>query len=135
MKLKIASNIEIKFVIGKGYGVFATEAIKVNTIIEECRLISLYRKSNAQIYDRILPNYIFGYPKGSTWENAVLPMGYGCIYNHNIEPNTAWRDHPCRHIAAFQFFTIKDVAAGEELCTYYGDSIYWNKAQSNIKMM
>ena len=53
-------------------------------------------------------------------DGNVIPLGYGCIYNHSDNNNARWTNHPkCK---AFQFVAIKDIEAGEEICTNYGES-------------
>jgi SET domain-containing protein len=108
---------------GKGLGVFATELIHKDEIIEECHLLTI--PDNALLFVGDLFNdYRFNWPqKGITLEQ-VLPLGFGCIYNHSDNNNAFWRDHPTEKL--FQFIATKDILPGEEICTYYGDNIYWN---------
>lgn len=122
MNLKVATKIEIKESPGKGYGVFAIEDIEENEIIEECHLLKVYNSENPS---EVLEDYVFSWPKGGPWIESVIPLGYGCIYNHSENPNANWKDHP--DTKAFQFFARKKILTGEEICTYYGGSGYWNK--------
>jgi len=105
---------EVKTSEEKGLGVFATEFIQKDEVIEECHIIevdNLRHPSNLQ-------RYLFSYPK-NTNNFRVLPLGFGCIYNHSPNPNATWIDHPS--IKAFIFVAIKDIQQGEEICTFYGN--------------
>ena len=108
--------------LGKGLGVFATEKIFKGDLIETCHLISL----NITKESNVLDDYRFNYPKILPQE-SVIPLGFGCIYNHSDNPNADWFDHP--QWKAFNFVALKDIEPGEEICTYYGGKEYWNLRQ------
>jgi SET domain-containing protein len=127
MELKIATKIEIKTSPGKGMGVFAVEPIKEGEVIEECHLIKLPTKKWET--SSLLVDYRFCYPMGENWEDYVLPLGYGCIYNHNDNNNAMWRNHPIYR--AFQFYALRDIEPGEEICTNYGPGYYWSGSKLN----
>ena len=127
MELKIATKIEIKTSPGKGMGVFAVEPIKEGEVIEECHLIKLPTKKWET--SSLLVDYRFCYPMGENWEDYVLPLGYGCIYNHNDNNNAMWRNHPTYR--AFQFYALRDIEPGEEICTNYGPGYYWGESKIN----
>ena len=117
-----------------GMGVFAIEEIKKDEVIEECHLIDIptlpieYNKIVAEFMHR----FSFKYPanKNIPLVGEVLPLGNGCIYNHSDNNNAFWRDHP--KYKAFQFVANRDISIGEEICTYYGGSEYWD-FQKNFK--
>ena len=144
MKLKVPAKVEVKDSEIHGLGVFATERIERDEIIEECHLITLPIDKNTP--PDLLKNYRFNWPQGRPSdgpihaivelklengevlkatlpeEGNVLPLGYGCIYNHNDDNNAHWLNHPrCK---AFQFIAIKDIEAGEEICTNYGKGFF-----------
>lgn len=121
MKHKLPTKIEVKSIEGKGMGVFATELIIEGEIIEECHLLTLPIKVNEP--SALLKDYRFLWPAGGNFKEQVIPLGYGCIYNHSDENNAYWRDHP--RYKAFQFVTLRDIQPGEEICTYYGNEDYW----------
>lgn len=104
-----------------GYGVFTDSSIEKHTVVEECHLLTIpsYLGENSTF----MVDYKFGYPGNGISEEYVLPLGYGCIYNHSINNNTAWCKHPEKKL--FIFYTIRDVEKGEELCTNYGGHDYW----------
>lgn len=108
--------------VGKGLGVFATENIPKGEIIETCHLIPLTISQTSDI----LKDYRFNYPK-HLGQEYVIPLGFGCIYNHSDNPNADWFDHP--EWKAFNFVALKDIEPGEEICTYYGGEEYWSVRQ------
>jgi hypothetical protein len=119
--IEIPTKIEVKLSHGKGMGVFAVEKILSGEIIETCSLITLPKDGD------VLTDYRFLYPK-NTMNEFVIPLGYGCIYNHSDKPNATWVNHP--QYKAFNFVAIKDIEINEEICTYYGGELYWNSRQN-----
>jgi len=119
-KLQGPIKCEVKESPGKGMGVFATEFIAEGELIEECHLITLHIP---YCFTNILEDYRFNYPQGDSPIEQVLPLGYGCIYNHSNENNACWQDHP--EYKAFQYIAVKDIHPGEEICTYYGNDEFY----------
>jgi SET domain-containing protein len=126
MNLLVPTKIEIKNTPGKGFGVFATDVIEIGEVIEECHLVTLPIKQG-DISD-LLADYRFAYPLGSEYWEHVVVLGYGSIYNHSNSNNAAWRNHPI--LRAFQFYAVKQIQPGEEICTYYGGDSYWKERSS-----
>lgn len=122
-QINVPTKIEVKLSQGKGMGVFATQKILDGEIIETCYLLTIPKEGN------LLNDYRFLYPKRTLTE-YVIPLGFGCIYNHSDSPNADWLDHP--EYKAFNFVAIKDIEIGEEICTYYGGDDYWNSRKKNI---
>lgn len=115
-------NVYIKSTEDKGYGVFANRDIYKGEIIETCYCVDA---SEIQPTGALM-DYVFNYPKGKTIQEGaklVLPLGFGCIYNHADTNNTTWSDHPTLDLH-FEFKAIKDIKEGEEICTNYGHN-YW----------
>ena len=127
MNLKIAEKVEVKMTEFKGYGVFATQPIKKDELVEECHLITICTRRN---FIPLLYNYIFRYPKGDNWEEVVIPLGYGSIYNHSNTPHANWKES--KENKTFLFYALRDIEIGEEICTYYGGEEWW--ATRNILM-
>lgn len=90
MNLLIPTKIEIKPSPGKGMGVFAIDVIQKDEVIEECHLVKLPTKKWEK--SKLLDDYRFCYPQGPNWEEYVIPLGYGCIYNHSDTNNAMWRN-------------------------------------------
>ena len=112
-----------------GWGVFARERIYSGEVIEECPVLDLPIERGGT--SSLLIDYRFNFPSGSghDWDRQVIPLGYGCVYNHSNSPNANWysTDHN-----TFIFFAIADIEPGQEICTYYGDNTYWEDGRSRI---
>jgi len=128
--------IEIKTstIEGAGFGVFAKEKIKKRQLIERCPVI-LFDRWIFQLYEQsrehghILSEYIFRWPGG---RNVALAMGYGGMFNHSEEANAKWTytvtegklvKDGISELGPFNclnFYTRKDIEAGEELFIDYG---------------
>jgi len=114
---KVPTKIKIDHTEGKGLGVFATEKILKDEIIEECHYVIIPKDGD------LLLDYRFILPTNGREFDYIIPFGYGCIYNHADKNNASWkfpRDHK-----AVTFFAIRDIEIGEEICTYYGGPAYW----------
>jgi SET domain-containing protein len=129
--IKVPTKIEIKESPGKGLGVFATEDIEKEEVIEECLLLKLPIEKGEM--SSLFLDYRFNYPQSGEWTEQVLPMGYGVYYNHSSTNNAYWRDHPS--IRAFQFVANRKIEKGEEICTFYGDDGYWNDGRESINIL
>ena len=114
--LKIPNNLYIKWTDKKGYGVFTDKFINEGDIIETCYCIKANNPISNSLHD-----YIFSYPKINSVEH-VLPLGFGCIYNHDENHNAMWFDSLTPY--HFDFVAQKNINVGNEICTYYGDN-YW----------
>lgn len=112
-----------------GLGVFANEDISKGEIIEITPLIDMEITPDND--SKILFDYRFTYIKGDKITKLVIPVGYGCIYNHSNTPNANWRLNS--GLDMFEFYSIKDIKQHEEICTSYGDEEYW-KARSHVKV-
>ena len=114
-------------------GVFATERILEGEVIEECHLIPVQRVSDPNKY--FMADYKFDNPVKGTTKEYVLPLGYGAVYNHDDNNNAGWRNHLDSNRNTFEFFAIRDIEPGEEICTKYGTNHYWetvNKAKNKL---
>lgn len=101
-----------------GHGVFAGALIPAETTLEECR----YLRLNEAECVGILDDYVFGlepdddHPEDN--EYYSLPLGWGSMYNHSENNNTAyWHDQKRDLII---FYTTRDVSRGEQLFINYG---------------
>jgi len=129
-------EIKTSSVEGAGFGVFATEDLEKNTLIERCsvikfdrRILKLYRED--RLHRHLLADYIFRWPGG---RDIVIALGCGSLYNHHDEPNAMWRY--CtkdKHLAnkvhvhaseidAIEFWTKIKIKSGEEIFTSYGET-------------
>tara|TARA_R100000908_G_C3676161_1_gene96905 strand:+ start:187 stop:591 length:405 start_codon:yes stop_codon:yes gene_type:complete len=109
-----------------GFGVFATDDIKVGEILEECRYLA-YSKAYSLFED-------YRFWVNSKKENTAIVLGTGSIYNSSKEKQNAWWVGPSSpkifkfgdikitriYLDSFTFFAIKDIKKGDEIFTYYG---------------
>lgn len=122
LSLKRPYKLEVRKTYQKGWGVFATSPIYLNEIIEECPLLEVPSKL-LNSHPEVFKDYAFAYPIENS-QLLVLPLGFGCIYNHSDTPNAKWQHNPLDN-QIFQFVAITDIQVGEEVCTYYGGEDYW----------
>lgn len=102
-----------------GHGVFVSDPIPAHTTLEECHHLRITDNECGGILD----DYVFGLEPDTneTETESVyysLPLGWGCIYNHAEEHNTDYWHDADRDLIIF--YTIKDVAAGDQLFVNYG---------------
>ncbi len=113
-----------------GWGVFASEKIYKDEIIEECPILSLPITKGE--YSSVLLDYRFNFPSGQDWSEQVLALGYGSLYNHSDDANAFWySDNEKR---TFIFVAKRDIEPGEEIFTYYGDVNYWNDGRGHVEV-
>jgi len=99
----------------RGRGVFATEAIQMNTTIEIAPVIVLTKEHRVLVEQTLLYDYIFEW--GEDDKSAAVALGYVSIYNHAIKAN-------CRYDMDIEFETMsiitnRDIKQGEELFINY----------------
>jgi len=127
--LKVPNNLYVKWTEEKGYGVFSDKPIWKGQLIERCYCIKTGTPKFPVSGD--LMDYVFNYPKGPSVDEGavhVLPLGFGCIYNHAEDNNAAWHNTPDLEFH-FDFIAERDIPAHEEICTYYGKD-YWPQKQN-----
>ena len=103
----------------RGRGVFATEAIQMNTTIEIAPVIVLTKEHRNIVEQTLLYDYIFEW--GEDHKSAAVALGYVSIYNHSIHPNCVYEmDYENDRIS---IITIKDIQVGEELFINYNAEV------------
>ncbi len=96
----------------RGRGVFASEAIAVNTIIEISPVLVLTPAERIEVEKTILYNYIFEWQDG-----ACVALGYLSMYNHAYNANC---DYEMDYEAELMTIkTLRDIKKGEELFINY----------------
>jgi hypothetical protein len=146
--LKFSSKIEVRQSPIEGFGVFARRAIQAGEVLEESPFVvlppfilhgkniwqslkntgvlhpreehlevllkNLGFKSAEEYYFKWLPEH---QPEGEKIIYTVLPLGFGPIYNSSNSTNNAdWKIVG----NVFNFFAVKNIKKGEEICTFYG---------------
>jgi SET domain-containing protein len=109
-----------------GLGVFAKEKINEGELIEECTILTLPIQKGED--SNLFIDYRFNFPSGPEWQEQVLAMGYGVIYNHSNTPNAYWYSNNEKR--TFLFVALRDIEVGEEIFTYYGDESYWSEGRT-----
>jgi SET domain-containing protein len=135
-KLKVQGvlndHLEIKESPGKGMGVFALRDIAEGDVIEYCHAIVLdWRRK--YIGESQIRRYAYwsGCPCDDCkkhGDRAVIPLGYGCIYNSAEKQEEANAANHIHVNDSLQVFTAKrPIAAGEEILVWYGQGYldYW----------
>lgn len=118
--INVPKKIKIKESTGRGLGVFASEKIFKDEVIEITPLVKL----NDYDSQGILYDYIFTYPKNSDNGLIVISLGYGSLYNHSNQNNADWRT---ADNMKFEFFATKDIEIGEEIFICYGPKEYFDE--------
>lgn len=124
-------KIPTKIVLGKslvhGLGVFATQFIHQDELIEICPVIDIGLEKGQSSH--ILIDYRFNWPQGSNdVEKQVVCAGYGMIYNHSENANAKWLSN--LQTNCFEFYATKNIHPNEEIFIWYGDINYWNDGRS-----
>jgi SET domain-containing protein len=111
----IHPHLSIAETVQKGRGVFATEPIEENTVIEIAPVIVFDAEQRAHLEKTELYNYIFEW--GDDYTGCCVALGWASIYNHAGPSN-------CEYVMNFDeslmiFITRKNIEAGEELTVNY----------------
>jgi uncharacterized protein len=98
-----------------GKGVFTSENIPADTIIEISPVIELTPEERAHVEKTELFNYIFEW--GEEYKGAAVALGYVSMYNHSYHATCVYEmDFEENEI---RVRTVKDVKAGEEVTINY----------------
>jgi SET domain-containing protein len=112
-EIHASNKIYIKFInTKKGWGVFCKEKILKDEIVEQCYgIIDNYETTPLKHYCFVLNT--------KNWQNhdAIMPVGYGAIYNHSDTPNITWQNKG----KIVEFIATQDIEIGEEICHNYGE--------------
>ncbi|HEX7844367.1 MAG TPA: SET domain-containing protein [Chitinophagaceae bacterium] len=108
---------------GMGRGVFTTENIEKDTVIEIAPVIIMSRDDRKLLDQTLLHDYIFEWDRKK--EQCCMALGYVPIYNHSYRSN-------CEYEMDFEYGqisirTVRFIKSGEELfINYNGD---WNDSK------
>lgn len=104
----------------KGRGVFTSENIAADTIIEDAPVIVMSSGDRILLDKTLLHDYIFEW--GNDKERCCMALGFIPIYNHSYQSN-------CEYFMDFEeekiyIKTVRNILSGEEITiNYNGD---WN---------
>ncbi len=102
-----------------GKGVFTSEEIAKDNLLEICPIILIPAKDMALIEKTVIYNYFFTW--GEDDKSGAIALGFGSIYNHSINPNAYYLvDYDEGTVL---IYSKTDIMAGEEICfNYNGDA-------------
>lgn len=129
MEIERTEKIQVKESPIHGLGVFATDDIEVGELIEECPILFLPNKRGE--VNIVLTDYTYQWPKVLDWENFVVALGYGSLYNHSDIPNADWDSDVEKQ--TFKFTATKKIKKGDEITIFYGGQSYWDE-RKHIKV-
>jgi uncharacterized protein len=111
----ILPNLTVAHSETRGRGVFTSQKIKANTVVEISPVLVFPAKEVADAEKTLLFNYFFEW--GVSLKKRALGMGYISMYNHSYNSNCEYEmDYDNETI---KIITVKDIAAGEELFINY----------------
>jgi SET domain-containing protein len=105
---------------GMGRGVFTSDAIEKNKVVEISPVIVMNNDERKLLDQTLLHDYIFEW--GDKRKQCCMALGYIAVYNHSYKSN-------CEYEMDFEeevmsIITMRHIKAGEELfINYNGD---WN---------
>ena len=103
----------------RGRGVFASEPIEAQTILEISPVLVFSMTDRKKAEETLLYNYIFEW--GEDHKSAAVALGYVSIYNHTVHPNCVYEmDYENETIS---IITLKDIKVGEELFINYNAEV------------
>ena len=105
--------IKIKKTKKLGRGLFATESIPAKTVIEKSPLIVIPAIESVKFEDSTLGSYVYEFKDG-----LGIALGYGSLFNHNDNPNVAWK--VLEKEKCILFWAIKDIPPDQQLFIDYG---------------
>lgn len=100
-----------------GRGIFASQSIKKDEIIEQCPIILINEKEVPDLRKTELHNYYFMWGDNEKNHKAVICLGFGSLYNHSYTPNATYRKQKIDGI--IEFIAIEGIGKGEEISVNY----------------
>ena len=109
--------------VSKGRGVFTSERIPVNTLVENAPVIVMEIKDRLHLDKTLLHDYIFEWGKAK--DKCCMALGLIPVYNHSYKSN-------CEYFMDFEdnsifVKTVCNIEKGEELTINYNGE--WNNPQ------
>ncbi len=110
--------LHVQMIAGKGRGVFTSQPIGANTIVELSPVIVMKKEDRVHLDKTLLHDYIFEW--GIQKDQCCMALGLIPIYNHSYGSN-------CEYFMDFDkqtimVKTVREISKGEELTiNYNGD--------------
>jgi SET domain-containing protein len=116
MKTQLVQNkLMVKKSLIHGYGVFCEENIYPGDVIEECHVL----------IDPILEDALGNYTFRCGDSPAIIPLGFGCIYNHSDDNNAYFYLDKEQHLMIYK--ATKFISKGEEIFISYGPNWFGSR--------
>ncbi len=103
-----------------GRGVFTSEKIKKDTVIEIAPVIIMSSDDRKKLDQTLLHDYIFEW--GENADQCCMALGYVPMYNHSYQSNCEYEMD--FNNAVIQIKTVRRIEAGEQLFINYNGT--WN---------
>ncbi|KAI0338908.1 hypothetical protein BDW22DRAFT_1362213 [Trametopsis cervina] len=115
----------IRYVEGKGRGVFAQRDISPHTTIEISPVL-LFTPDEYREHGRhtVLDHYTFKWKSGQ----MALALGLGSLFNHSEIPNVSYKLDP--ETESIIYTTTRHINSNEELCIFYGHSLWFQPSEA-----
>ena len=98
-----------------GNGIFTSEPIKANTIVEVSPVIVMKHTERKLLDQTLLHDYIFEW--GERKKQCCMAMGYVPLYNHSYDSNCEYEMEFDKEIIAVR--AVRNIEKGEELFINY----------------
>ncbi len=110
----LEDKVEVRTSPLEGRGLFATEAIAVDTLVMEAPLLLIPSDQRGALQATLVDDYVYEWDDDGT---AALVLGVSSMCNHADAPNAFLWLVPDGLVA--QLFTLRDVEEGEEITVSY----------------
>ncbi|NCN58987.1 SET domain-containing protein-lysine N-methyltransferase [Candidatus Roizmanbacteria bacterium CG22_combo_CG10-13_8_21_14_all_38_20] len=100
-----------------GRGVFASQNISKDEVIELCPIILIDEKEVSDLRKTELHNYYFMWGDDKKNHKAAICLGFGSLYNHSYAPNALYQKR--KDDGTIEFFVIKNIEKDEEISVNY----------------
>ena len=103
----------------RGRGVFASEMIAADTIIEISPVLVLSMEDRKRVEETLLYDYIFAW--GEDGRKACIALGYLSLYNHSYNANCDYEMDFDDELMTIK--TVRVIQKGEELFINYNATV------------
>lgn len=109
----------------KGRCLVASIPITAGTVIQKAPTIKIDRRECDLLDGTSLYQYYFRYPRGAHHKDyhGLLVLGVVHLCNHSEDPNAEFVFEDGGAVCVLR--ALKDIPAGMEICTHYGDYELW----------
>ena len=100
-----------------GRGVFASENIEKDELIEWCPLVILKENEVPFLRQTELLNYYFQWKGDDIHHSAAICLGFGSLFNHSYTPNATYKKRFDEDV--IDFVALKSIGTNEEITVNY----------------